>query len=121
MNDLHPGWLDELSSDYQEDQGRGLIDEAYRQLKIALYSDGKADQAIRNAEALDELVRHRAYLSALRNRILSGGTVSPEAQKIATDLYTEAYNNLIREPKVPFAAGGGGGSAPARRAPLWTR
>jgi hypothetical protein len=55
-----PGWLDRLPTYYREDQGRTLIDEAYQAIKFDLYNLATPDQAIRNREALNELVTLKA-------------------------------------------------------------
>ena len=51
-----PGWIERLPQDYREDQGRSLIDEAYRLIKFDLYNLAIPDQALRNREVVDELV-----------------------------------------------------------------
>jgi hypothetical protein len=50
------GWMERVSSDDRETQGRSVIDEAYRILKMDLYNHSLPDQAVRNRELVNELV-----------------------------------------------------------------
>jgi hypothetical protein len=52
----HPGWLDRLPPDFRADQGQALIERAFREVRLDLRGDLKADQAVRDAEIIDELV-----------------------------------------------------------------
>lgn len=60
-----PSWLETLPSYHRDDQGRELIEEAFREVKYDLYQELKADQSIRNREVMNELVTLRAgYIAA---------------------------------------------------------
>jgi hypothetical protein len=54
------GWIERVSTDDREDQGRSVIDEAHRIVKLDLYNYSMPDQAIRNREVLNELVIRKA-------------------------------------------------------------
>lgn len=55
-----PGWIDALPVDHRRDQGRRLIDQAHRDVKVDLHEVWRDDVMIAHAEALDDLVRHKA-------------------------------------------------------------
>jgi hypothetical protein len=105
-----PDWLDWLAPDQRDDQGRDLIRRAWNEVKFDLYGEGKADQALRNAEARDKLVIDRALLLAVEDRVLAGAPVSADAIKLARDVYERRFNSLIRSPNVAIDRGGGGAS-----------
>jgi hypothetical protein len=114
VDERFPGWLDTLPPDYQADQGRMLIERAWRQLRMDLYQDRRADQAMRNAEAIAELVMTRAMLLKIDDDILRGADVDERRLTRAQDFYKQRYNSLIRSPVMPVDTSGGGSSAPAR-------
>lgn len=116
-----PGWLDTLNPDNQVDQGRDLIERAWSEVKFDLYGDGKADQALRNAEAAAELVICRAMLLKIEDDILRGiGGDDARAAK-AKEIYDRRYNQMIRSPVMPIDEGGGGASQPVRQKAAWRR
>lgn len=121
VDDRFPGWLDNLPPDYQADQGRALIDRAFRAVRMDLYQDNKADQAMRNGEGIAELVITRAMLLKIDDDVLRGAEVDPERMKRAADIYAQRYNSLIRSPVMPMDETGGGNAQPIRPLPLWRR
>ncbi len=52
-----PGWLRAVGTFEREDQGAGLIAEAFQHVKFDLYNIGIADQSVRNREVANELVK----------------------------------------------------------------
>lgn len=115
-----PGWLDGLPIDYRDDQGRAMIDRAWQALKADLYQDNKADQALRNAELVAELVITRAMLLRNEDAFLAGQIDAPRLEA-ARNVYMQRYNGAIRSPVAPLDTSGGGGSTPNRRTPLMER
>lgn len=54
------GWMERVSVEDREDQGRSVIDEAYQVVKFDLYNLTVPDQSIRNREVVNELVKLKA-------------------------------------------------------------
>ena len=121
MENRCAGWLDGLPVDNRSDQGRSIIDEAFKIVRRELYGDGKADQAIRNTELVAELVMARAELFAMDRRLRNGADVSANAYQSVKDEYTQVYQQLIRAPIAPMDPTGAGASTTNRPTPLWRR
>lgn len=117
----HPNWLDWLGPDSRVVQGRDLIDRAWRAVKFDLYADNKADQAIRNAEALDEIIIARVIQLTIEDRVLSGASVDGDAITASREVYRQRYDQLIRSAVVAYDAPGAGASQPITPAPIWKR
>lgn len=117
MDSRFPGWLDNLPPDNQVDQGRDIIERAWHAVRMDLYQDGKADQALRNAEAVAELVMTRAMLLKLKDDAIRGADVEAGIRAAKED-YDQRYNSLIRSPTMPIDEGGGGASQPVAVRPL---
>ncbi len=115
-----PGWIDRLATDYREDQGAALVDEAFRAVKMDALADAQLLRRIRDTEVLSELVKYRANVLAVQNNVLRG-SADTTALEVARGLYTERYNALIREPKVAVDQSGDGSSGDAVRLPVWRR
>lgn len=115
-----PGWIDRLPTDYQEDQGQGLIDEAFQAIKMDALGDNEVVRRIRNTEVLRELTIYRANVIAQEAAMFGDGSNADQV-KAAQDLYEARYKLLLREPKVPVDQAGGGASAQAQRLPAWRR
>ncbi len=103
-----PGWLDRLPTYYREDQGRALIDEAYREIKYDLYNELKADQSIRNREVLNELVILRA-----------GMLVDPT--DVNERRYHDRFAQIIRFTKVPMSTSSGAGASAVLPTLIWSK
>jgi hypothetical protein len=116
----YPGWLDRVAVDYQEDQGASLIDAAYHAVRMDARGDALLLAAVRDTEVLAELVKARSMLREVEYRILNGAA-SGEQLDTAQRIYTQRYNQLVREPHVQVDRNGGGAAAQARRHPLWRR
>lgn len=96
-----PGWLDRLPVDHRNDQGRRLIDEAYRAVKIDLHQIWTDDAMVANAEIVDELTRWKCIEGTELARIFSGGG-SQDAASMAHGAYQARFDALSRiTSKVP--------------------
>jgi hypothetical protein len=115
-----PGWIDRLATDYQEDQGQALIDEAFAAIKLDALGDEQVIRRIRDTQVIRDLTIYRANVLAQEAALFSGGS-NAEQVKAARDLYEMRYAQLIREPKIPVDQIGGGSSAQANRLPAWRR
>lgn len=105
---LYSGWILSLPREHMDDQGRGKIEEAYREVKLDLYGDLLPDQGIRNRELLDALVIARAGLLIF--------PTEANQQK-----YQRRYEMLIRSSKLPVSQDEGGGAAPELMLPIIQR
>lgn len=117
---MFPGFLESLPTSYREEQGRPLIDAAYRAVQIDLMSDGKRAHAARHAEVLDMLTVHRANVISQELRLQRGGG-SLDAVEVARAGYRAAYDSLIRQAVVAFATDSSGAGTLASREPVWRR
>lgn len=115
-----PGFLDRLPVDYRRDQGRPLIERAFRAVRMDLRADGKLARWMRDMDVVEELVMCRANLCGLELAALHGGA-SADQLVVARDVYKQRYDQLVREPHTPLAASSGGAEVPARREPLLRR
>ena len=117
-----PGWLDRLSTDYQEDQGVSLIEEAFLSIKMDALGDSQVLRRIRSSEVMRELTIHKANVMAIEASVMAGGKGgSLDALKLAQERYQQRYDQLIREPKVPVDQVGQGASMDPVREHLWRR
>lgn len=115
-----PNWLDYLPTDERIDQGRSLIERAWQAVKFDLYGDGKADQAVRNPEALDEVVTVKAVQLSVEDRALQNAA-GPTELEVADRIYRQRYDQFFRAPVVAMDHTGGGGAAVLTPTPLWRR
>jgi hypothetical protein len=101
MDALHPQWLDSLPTDHRNNQGRTLIDDAYRAVKMDLHAVWTDDSMVANAEVVDELTRYKALeLGALANAMRGNDSGRYEFAKSA---YQSRLDSLVRiTPKVPI-------------------
>jgi hypothetical protein len=110
IDNMSPGFLDSLPHGHIEDQGRKLIDEAYKQVSIDLHQEGKADQMARQRDIVDELVKRKTLVLASEARIYAGGG-SLDAVDAARTAYHARFDQLIRaKTAIPFATDAGGGA-----------
>jgi hypothetical protein len=90
-----PGWLNSLPIEDRSDQGLRLIGEAYRQVKLDLQQVDRADEALANAEIVDELVKHKVVqLSEWQRFVANGGDDRPVI--LSKNLYDERLAALVR-------------------------
>ena len=117
-----PGWIDSLPADYKASQGRPLIVEATRAVRLDLYHRGIADQALRNGEVYEALVIDRAVWASVEARAIRGGDVG-QGLEVAKDRYDRRLAGLVDSPRLSLDLTGGGGTTTktGRSEPLWVR
>jgi len=120
VDNRFPGWLDRLPTDYRREQGRPLIEQAWRAVKMDLRADGKLARWVRNLDVVTELVITRANLVELEMATLHG-TTSAGSLEAAQKIYRQRYEQIVREPHTQLAAQPMGGRVEARRVPLFSR
>jgi hypothetical protein len=99
---MSPGWLDRLPTDHRNDQGRRLIADAYRGVKIDLHQIDMAASSLAESEIVDELVRYKAIELGESARFIAGGVEADRVQ-FATQRYTARLDSLLRiVARVPF-------------------
>lgn len=114
-----PGWIDRLGVDYREDQGAGLVEEAFHAVKMDALGDAQLLRRIRDTQVLCELVKYRANVKAAEAHVMAGA--DPRTLEVAERLYQQRYNQLLREPKIAVDNAGGGANGQALRLPAWRR
>ncbi len=92
----YAGWLDKLPTDHRSDQGRRLIDEAHRAVKIDLHSLEIDDATVAEAEILDELVRMRTVEKFEWMQFLSNRSADQSRHLAARGVYQERLDSLVR-------------------------
>lgn len=98
---MHPGWLDRLPTTHREDQGRRLIDEAYRAVKLDLAGISFDDSAIAESEVVDDLVRWKAIELGEWSTLLQSG-VDSARYDAARSAYSSRLDSLVKlTTKVP--------------------
>lgn len=103
-----PGWIESLPTQYREDEGRTLIDEAWRSIKFDLMNLSLADQALANSEVRDELVTLRAIEAIYPTEM--------NAKR-----YSDRLAQLIAWGKTTVAIDETGAAASADARPFWRR
>lgn len=95
VESLLPGWMDRLPTDHYRDQGRRLIDDAYRGVKFDLHQIWTDDAMVANAELVDELTRYKTLeLTEMQRAITAPG--SGESYVIAKTAYQSRLDQLQR-------------------------
>jgi hypothetical protein len=102
------GWLDRVSTDDRETQGRAVVDEAYRVVKFDLYALDMPDQMLRNREVLNELV----ILKALE---------LVDATEVNAKRYSDRITQLVARGRAAVSLDPSGAAAPADVRPFWRR
>lgn len=92
----YASWLDQLPTDHRDDQGRKLIDEAYRAVKIDLHGIDLDDAKIAEAEIVDELVRYRTVERYEWSQFLSSRNADQTRHLAAKQAYGERMDQLVR-------------------------
>jgi hypothetical protein len=95
IESLATGWLDRLPTDHRGNQGRTLIDDAYRAVKLQLHAIWTDDAMVANTEAIDELTRYKAIELGEFARILAGSG-DTTAYQVARDAYQQHFDALKR-------------------------
>lgn len=115
----HPGWMDRLPTDHYRDQGRRLIDEAYRAVKLDLHAIWTDDAMVAHAEVIDDLTRWKALELAEMARFMASGQ-NAESYSVAKAAFASRFDQLARiTNKLPLR--GVDGAAAARSALGLTR
>ena len=91
-----PGWLDRLPTDHRNDQGRRLIDDAYREVKVDMHQIDLASSAIAESEIVDELVRHKAIENGEWARYFANVETDDTKAQASTKRYIARLDSLIR-------------------------
>lgn len=92
---MSPGWLDSLPTDHYATQGRKLIDNAYREVKIDMHQVDVAASTVAESEIVDELVRYKTLELGEWARYLDGNSDDTRAKR-ASDRYQTRLDSLIR-------------------------
>ena len=96
MEVMMPGWLDRLPTDHRNDQGRRLIDDAYREVKVDMHQIDLASSGIAESEIVDELVRYKAVENGEWARYFSGTETDDTKANAASKRYIARLDSLIR-------------------------
>lgn len=121
MEKFLPSWRNILPTYHREDNGRALIDEAYRQIQVDFYANNRPDEMIRDREIVDELVKNKARELLLYQRYFESGA-GPEIALEANRQYQARLDALIvRTSKVPFATDSGGSSTEITPPSIWSK
>ena len=106
-----PGWLDALPTDHRYDQGRKLIDNAYREVRIDMHQVDLAASQVAESEIVDELVRYKTVELGEWAKFYAVGGDSTRAQA-ATQRYTQRLDALVRiVSRIPVRDETGGATA----------
>lgn len=113
VESISPGWLDRLPTDHRDDQGRRLIDEAHRAVRIDLHQIWTDDAMVAQTEVIDELTRYRCLEMTEMSRLLAGGgsQVTYEAARLAYHSRFDALSKVTN--KVPVRDTTGAGTRPS--------
>lgn len=109
----HPGWIDKLHPDYRDSQGRPLIVEATRNVRLDLWHRSIADQALRTGEVFAALVIDRAVLASIEHAAMRGADVG-QALDVAKDRYDRSLAGLVDSPVLAVDTSGAGAATTTR-------
>jgi hypothetical protein len=115
-----PGWLDRLPVDYRREQGKPLIDQAWRAVRMDMRADGKLGRWLRNLDVVSELVICRANLMCVELAAING-ELTGDALTSAGLIYRQRYEQLVREPHTSIGATPMGAQRSASRDPFLRR
>lgn len=122
INALAPGLRDSLPIDYRADSGAGLIDAAWRAVQADLATLAIESHAVRDAQALDELVKLRTLL------VLAEGGWRPHNVdwQVYAEMTRDNYNRFFERhfqvaAKHKMALDASGAASAPRALPLWRR
>ena len=102
VESIFPGWIDRLPTDHQEDQGRRIIDEAFRSVKLDLHASDVNEAMVAETEIVDELTRWKAIEIGEMAHLMEVGGDSTRYQT-ARGAYQARLDSLIRiTSKVPI-------------------
>jgi len=115
-----PGWLDTLPTDHRNDQGRRLIDNAYRKVKVDLHTIDLKAADIAESDVIDELVILKTLDLGEWAKLYSGSGSADLAQ-LSTKKYSERLDAIMRVvSRVPVRDSTGAATAVVA-VPVWRR
>lgn len=95
MDSLVPSWLDSLPTDHRTDQGRRLIDDAYREVRMDMHQVDLTASAVAESEIVDELVRYKAVELGEWAKYLAGSGDTGRAD-VSSKRYQARLDALVR-------------------------
>ncbi len=123
INDRAPGLADSLPLEYQVEQGRPLVDSAWRSLRAKFGSHGLDVDAFRNDEVLDELVILTALVILAAGGWRPSGYDSHSQYMLDTERRFETFfqQNVAVVQRTRLATGSSGGADVARALNYWSK
>jgi hypothetical protein len=123
LNAYAPGLADSLPTEYKVEQGRPLLDAAWRSAKAKLRNPSINTDALRDSELVDELVIYSALV------VLAVGGWRPAAYDSAADYlavvqpqYDRFFEqNFVVTLKTPLDTGNTGAAEPVAPKPFWSK
>jgi hypothetical protein len=123
LNAYAPGLKDTLPTEYKLEQGRPLLDAAWRSVRSELFNLSINVDSMRDSELLDELVIHRALV------LLAMGGWKPAGFDSVTEYLTEVrgqYERFLEKNfavtvKTPLDTGNTGAAEPVAPKPFWSK
>jgi hypothetical protein len=123
LNAYAPGLKDSLPTEYAREQGRPLLDAAWRSVRSQLFNLRINVDSMRDTELLDELVIHRALV------VLAMGGWKPAGFDSVPEYLAEVrgqYDRFLEQNfavtlKTPLDTGNTGGAEPVRDRPFWSK
>jgi hypothetical protein len=93
---LVPGWLDSLPTDHRGDQGRKLIEDAYREVRIDMHQIDLTASSLAESEIVDELVRYKVSELSEMARYFGGSGGDIQRADAAQKRYQARLDALAR-------------------------
>lgn len=122
VNARAPGLHDSLPVEYQEEQGRPLLESAWRSVQAKLASLKIDTDAVRDDQFIDELVILRSlYMLAMGGWKPLGMSSGEYITETRTDYERFIEQHLQVVLAHPVASGSGSGVAQVRALPYWSR
>jgi hypothetical protein len=123
LNAYAPGLKDSLPTEYKLEQGRPLLDAAWRSVRSELFNLSINVDSMRDSELLDELVIHRALV------VLAMGGWKPSGFDSVPEYLTEVRSqyerflekNFAVTVKTPLDTGNTGAAEPVAPKPFWSK
>lgn len=117
---MSPGWLDRLPTDHRNDQGRRLITEAHRSVKLDLRQVDLSISGVAESEVIDELVRYKVVAMTESARFLANGG-GADGAAFAKAEYQSRLDSLLKVVSRVAVRDETGGAAPVVAVPAWRR
>lgn len=95
IESLVPGWLDSLPTDHRASQGRTLIADAYREVRLDLHQVDTSASSLAEAEVIDDLVRYKTIELGEWAKFYKNSDDVSRADA-ATKRYTARLDALVR-------------------------